>query len=76
MGERGGENVICLIIYCEKFSRIASDIDRTALVALHAFTGFDQNSSFLKKGKKTCWNTMKKDEKYLHAFTDLGKVGI
>ena len=50
-----------------------SDIDRTALVGLHAFTGCDQNSSFLKKGKKTCWNTMKKDEKYLHVFTDLGK---
>ena len=38
------------------------------LIGFHAFTCNDYVSSFFRKGKKACWKTMKKNQKFVDAF--------
>ena len=51
---------------------VLSTIQKQALVGLHAFTGNDYVSSFLRKGKKACWNKMKDNQEFLETFSLLG----
>ena len=44
------------------------DLKKKALLGLHAFTGCDQVSSFLRKGKVTCWKVLEKNPHLLDAF--------
>ena len=59
-----------------KFIRISDcelpDLKKKALLGLHAFTGCDQVSSFLRKGKFTCWKVLEKNPHLLNAFAQLG----
>ena len=50
---------------------LSSD-EKEALIGFHAFTGNDYVSSFFRKGKKKCWDTMKSDPLFLNAFKILG----
>ena len=45
---------------------------REALLGFHAFTGNDYVSSFIKKGKKTCWNKLQKKTKFTNCFAAIG----
>ena len=44
----------------------------SALLGLHAFTGCDSNSSFMRKGKINPIKIMKKDNSFIQAFKRLG----
>ena len=46
--------------------------EKKALVGLHVFSGNDYVSSFFRKGKKTFWKVMQKDQKYIRLFAELG----
>lgn len=48
---------------------VVSTIQKQALVGLHAFTGNGNLSSFLRKGKRTCWNVMKDNQEFLVTFS-------
>ena len=45
-------------------------MQKTAVLGLHAFSGNDQNSSFLRKGKIRCWKVA---QRHLEAFAELGE---
>ena len=45
----------------------------SALPALHAFSGSDSTSSFVRKGKKTVLKTIKQHPEYIKAFLSLGR---
>ena len=45
-----------------------SNLKKKALLGLHAFTGCDQVSSFLRKGKVTCWKVLEKNPHLLQGF--------
>eukprot|EP00794_Sanderia_malayensis_P000672 gene671-biopygen976 len=45
---------------------------KQALLGVHAFSGNDYVSSFMRKGKKVCWNLVKENEEFLTAFSELG----
>ena len=45
-----------------------------SLLMFHAFTGCDQTSFFLNRGKKTAWNTVKVFTEVVDAFESLSKV--
>ena len=49
-----------------------SDMQKKALIDIHALTGCDQNSSFLRKGKLSCWKVLEENPYLLHAFVELG----
>ena len=49
-----------------------SDMQKNALIGLHAVTGCDQNSSFLRKGKLSCWKVLEENPDLLDAFVELG----
>ena len=49
-----------------------SDIQKKALIGLHVLTGYDQNSSFLRKGKLSCWEVLEENPYLLDAFVELG----
>ena len=49
-----------------------SNLKKKALLVLHAFTGCDQVSSFLRKGKVTCWKVLEKNPHLLQGFVQLG----
>lgn len=49
-----------------------STLKKKALLGLHAFTGCDQVSSFLRKGKVTCWKVLEKNPALLEGFAQLG----
>ena len=53
---------------------VLSAVQKQALVGLHAFTGNDYMTSFLRKGKKICWNAMKDNQEFLETFSLLGKA--
>ena len=42
-----------------------TDIQRTALLGMHAFSGNDYVSSMLQKGKQLCWKHIKDSERFL-----------
>lgn len=44
-----------------------------SMLMLHAFTGCDQTSFFVQRGKKTVWETVKNFPKVVEAFVALGK---
>ena len=48
------------------------DEEKKALVGFHSFTGNDYIPAIFRKGKKQCWSTMKSNESFLRAFTELG----
>ena len=37
---------------------------KQALLSVHAFTGNDYVSSFMRKGKKACWNLVKENQEF------------
>ena len=45
-----------------------------SMLMFHAFTGCDQTSLFLNKGKKTAWDTTKVFTEVVDAFEALGRV--
>ena len=45
---------------------------KQALLGLHAFSGNDYVSSFMRKGKKVCWNLVKENPEFLTAFIEIG----
>lgn len=49
-----------------------TDIQKQALLGLHAFSGNDYVSSFFRKGKKTWWKVIQDDENLLKVFAELG----
>ena len=53
-------------------SSCLTDIQKKALLGLHAFTGNDLVSSFFKKGMPICWNAIKKNINYLRTFCQIG----
>ena len=48
------------------------DEEKKSLVGFHSFTGNDYIPSIFRKEKKYCWSTMKSNENFLRAFTELG----
>ena len=46
-----------------------TELQKRALVGIHSFTGCDQNSSLLRKGKMKCWKVA---QNHLQSFCDLG----
>ena len=46
---------------------------KRALLGMHAFTGNDYVSSFLRRGKQMCWNHVKADPQHLELFGNLGE---
>ena len=48
------------------------DEEKKVLVGFHSFTGNDYIPAIFTKGKKHCWSTMKSNESFLRAFTELG----
>ena len=63
---------------CRKRMRLGAagmkDEEKKALVGFHSFTGNDHIPAIFCKGKKHCWSTMKSNESFLRAFTELGTV--
>ena len=59
-------------IWLKDLSSVTDDL-KTTLIGFHAFTGNDYISSFFRKGKKMCWNIMKKDPSFINAFNRLGE---
>ena len=61
-----------------------SDKQKKVLIGLHSFSGNDYISSFLQKGKITCWKTLLKNEIFLYVneaqnavfwkYEELGKI--
>jgi hypothetical protein len=49
-----------------------TSLEKTALVGLHAFTGNDYVSSFLRKGKPLCWKQASANPTFLDIFSQLG----
>ena len=49
-----------------------SDSEKECLIGFHAFTGNDYISSFLRKGKRTCWKIIEKNPKFIEVFASLG----
>ena len=49
-----------------------TSLEKTALVGLHAFTGNDYVSSFLRKGKPLCWKIASANPIFLDIFSQLG----
>eukprot|EP00794_Sanderia_malayensis_P020850 gene20850-biopygen15376 len=49
-----------------------SDIQRSALLGMHAFSGNDYVSSMLRKGKQLCWKHIKDSDIFLEVFSSLG----
>ena len=47
-----------------------SDVQKKALLGVHTFTGTDQNSSMLRKGKMRCWKIA---QGHLETFAELGE---
>ena len=47
---------------------------KKALVGFHSFTGNYYIPAIFHKGKKHCWSTMKSNDSFLRAFTELGTV--
>ena len=45
---------------------------KKALLGMHAFTGNDYVSSFLRKGKQVCWKLIKDSAEFLQIFGELG----
>ena len=46
--------------------------EKKALVGFHSFTGNDYIPAIFRKGEKHCWSTMKSNDSFLRAFTELG----
>ena len=44
---------------------------RSTLIGFHAFTGNDYMSSFFRKDKKVCWNTLVKEDIFIECFLAL-----
>ncbi len=49
-----------------------TDMQKKALIGLHAFTGNDIVSSFFRKGKPMCWNAIRNNRSFLRAFGQIG----
>ena len=45
---------------------------KQALLGLHAFSGNDYVSSFMRRGKRVCWNLVKENPEFLTAFGEVG----
>ncbi len=50
-----------------------SQLQKEALLGLHAFSGNDYISSFLRKGKPAFWKLMKGNEDFQKIFAELGR---
>ena len=49
-----------------------SNQQNQALLGVHAFTGNDYVSSFLRRGKKVCWKLVQDNQEFLTVFSNLG----
>ena len=49
-----------------------TDIQRKALLGMHAFSGNDYVPSILRKGKQLCWKHLKDNDRFLELFSSLG----
>ena len=45
---------------------------KSALIGFHSLTGNDYCSSFLRRGKGTCWKILEKQDKFLNLFVRFG----
>ena len=54
-------------------NKILKENERKALIGFHSFTGNDFVPDFFGKGKKCCWSILRKDEKFVVAFNELGR---
>ena len=52
---------------------ILNEDERKTLVGFHSFTGNDYVPALFRKGEKRCWSIMKKSEKFLNVFGELGR---
>ena len=52
---------------------VGDDVSK-ALLGLHAFTGSDTTSAFMRKGKIRPFKIMKRNDQYLNAFKKLGET--
>ena len=52
---------------------ILKENERKALIGFHSFTGNDFVPAFFRKGKKRCWSILRKDEKFLVGYSELGR---
>ena len=48
------------------------ELERSALIGLHAYSGNDYVSSFFKQGKQKMWNKVKQNDEYLELFKSFG----
>ena len=51
-----------------------SDEHKSSLIGFHAFTGNGYVSSIFRKSKKTCWKVLKKNNRFVRAFSSLGST--
>ena len=61
--------VVCRIIKQIILPAVTSP--ERAPLGVHAFSGNDYVSSFMRKGKKECWKLVKDDEEFLTVFSGL-----
>ena len=54
-------------------AEVGDDISK-ALLGLHAFTGCDNTSAFMRKGKVRPFRIMQGNERYINAFKKLGET--
>ena len=61
-----------------KFLKIASidmyDEHKSSLIGFHAFTGNDYVFPIFRKSKKACWKVLKKNNRFIIAFSYLGST--
>ena len=51
-----------------------SDEHKSSLIGFYVFTGNDYVSSIFRKSKKACWKVLKKNNRYVRAFSSLGST--
>ena len=51
-----------------------SDGHKSSLIGFHAFTGNDCVSSIFRKSKKACWKVLRKNNRFVRAFSSLGST--
>ena len=53
-----------------------NDLEKSALIGIHSFTGNDYASSFFRRSKRGCWNIIKINPKFFNTFSQLGSTWL
>ena len=53
-----------------------NQMEKSALIGLHSFTGNDYVSSSFRKSKKISWETLRYNPKFVEAFSELGTMWL